>query len=264
MAKVTIFSLDYDGCSDVLFDELIKSYEHAGASVQAGLMAMRAKLNTFLEREASFSEKPVELYVGSNRQSHALDELNSMKHGINNGRCFTNFPALCEAKHWLFRPLLLADVDNHKPAGTALTDPSLNCHFDEKKIQTIENQVMDAVKNHPDDEVHFYFLDDDAKKTIFRGLATYFASEENAVKIPANIHLHFVKFDWFGELQEHEPSLIDIAHIQGRKPVEEPTLLPSSRDDSVYRSGLTVFGAPREKPLTTSVLSEEVRLVSRI
>ena len=236
MTKIIAYSLDYDGCGDIFSDQLLKD-QYEGKQDKF-FLPLRQKLNQFLDDKAQ-EAKEVELYVGSNRQSQELDEGNALKH--KNGSCFTNFQKLCRdktqaGKIWRFRPLLLGE-------------------WDASKIAILKNQLLDIEHNHPKDEVDFYFFDDDANQEILPGLKTYFEKEENAKLISKNIHLHFVKFDWFGEIVEGNKTLSEVAHIQGMKepidiaqPVTKRPLLHSS----VYKSGPTLFkSAANSLPATT-------------
>jgi len=214
--SVTIFSLDYDGCSDILFDELIVGLDPTN-SEKKELLHQRKNLEKFLDEKATESSE-TELYVGSLRQSHDLDEENHRQ--SKNGRCLTNLPKLSDEKLWKFRRLLLADEQNKKAAGTAFEDKRLKCKLGLKnnaiksfKIATLMAQLCDASKNHPDKKIHFYFLDDDNRDYILSGIQQYVEHDINFTKSYPNICLYLIKFDWYGEAVEKTRTLKEFARF---------------------------------------------------
>lgn len=236
MSKVVIFSLDYDGCSDILFKEYKACYDYYQADPAnrpeyreaAMLFLLQEKLAEFLKEKAK-EAKEVEGYIGSNRQSPALDKLNASNN--QNGLAFTNLRQFYENNGWTFRSLLLADVEHHLRPGSVFKNQRLcscntHAHFDRDKIQIIENQLLDAAKNYPDDEVHFYFLDDDQDKKMLPRLKAYFEKEKNREKFK-HIHLHFYGFDYFEAVKENKETLIEIAHIPGKQEVAANTRVSS-------------------------------------
>jgi hypothetical protein len=240
MPKTIIFSLDYDGCSDILFQEIFIKYEkhlrdlrpEQRLNIDMALKEAKNELANFLDKKAqeaekvqevkevkakeaklqSVEQKSVEVYIGSNRQSHALEAFNMSSN--ENGSCFTNLQKLCEEKSWIFRKLLLADVENNQGEGSAFVDKRLTCTFDKTKIETLQNQLKHVANKHRTDEVHFYFLDDDNKDSILPALRKKF---EDGEEIFENIHLHLIKFDWYAKALEKKEGLKEVAYIQGKK-----------------------------------------------
>src|SRR6476620_9735075 len=101
--KVTIYSLDYDGCGDILFSDLLN-----GQEIQP-LLEVKKRFSDYLDSKAADADS-VEVYVGSNRQSYGLNKFNT-EHN-KNGSCFLNYQRLCNDKKWTFRTLLLADNED--------------------------------------------------------------------------------------------------------------------------------------------------------
>lgn len=225
MPKKIIFSLDYDGCADILFDE-----RFAGSDMESfgqELFVERQRLEKYLEEKARESDVcDVEVYIGSNRQDQLIDMILASKN--KNGNCLRNIPTFCAqntkrlagGKVWKFNPLLLADVVNKKPAGSAAQDLRLQSyiHGHYNKTPIIKAQLENIAKNHshPDDEVHLYFVDD--QEYVLSDLEL--SCRQGVTTIPSNIHVHLVRFDWSAELDNSEPILRETAYIQGEKIVK--------------------------------------------
>lgn len=210
--KIIVYSLDYDGCTDILSDELYAKYKDNN-EITSALSLLRNKLNAFFDKNEEIS-KDVEVYVGSNRQSKYLDKKNTDCSG--NGSCFTTFDRLCTQRNWMFRPLLLADVHNNQPSGSSWQDENLHCgYFEPCKTDILYHQLRDTEKNHPNNEIHFYFMDDDAHHEILPGLKKFCTARSK--DLSRNIHIHLIKFDWYGEIAEHNQTLFETFSIQGKK-----------------------------------------------
>lgn len=193
MPKITVFSLDYDNCGDVLFDDgLIRPDYNAHRNE---IMQTRKTLEN-LFRQLTKQSQHVELYVGSNRQTQSLNQRN--KNQNKNGDCFINYSEYCQKMKWAFRPLLFADTTNQQPAGSAMVDHKLTCDIDSRKYPFLKNQIEDIAKNHSSDEVDFYFLDDDQDDEILPWLKTQFMQYPFA----NNIRIHLIKFDWVTVIED--------------------------------------------------------------
>jgi hypothetical protein len=192
MANITIFSLDYDGCGDVLFDQLMSRWGH----LKFYLLPYKEKLEEFLARKTKVGNA-VELYVGSNRQSNNLDRLGHFNN--QNGWCFKNYQELCKKNKWTFRRLLAADIENGVEIGSAMTPCSTldyTLPLNGSKVTIIENQLRDVAINHPNDKVDFYFIDDDPPQdSLIKKLIHHFETNPNAKKLLRNVRLHIVRFD---------------------------------------------------------------------
>jgi len=207
MPKITVFSIDYDGCGDLLFDELFLDMREVH---HPKLTELRHKFESYLTQTA-IGSNTVEVYVGSNRQDRSLDKRLAKKN--NSGLCFENYEKLCAQKKWNFRKLLLADIENNLPAGSAMSDDTLQCSFDRPKIKTLEHQLQDIASSYPEDKIDFYFFDDDYYRIMLDNINTHFA--ENKEKKPANINLVIVRYDWQGVLYKNDPtSICEIGRIK--------------------------------------------------
>lgn len=214
-----VLSLDYDGNACILFKDALedcnkyKGHFRMRPCFEPTLLEIRAVLDHFLDDTVSGADS-VDLYVGSNRQSHKLDAFNMKAN--QNGSCFTNYEKLAQKKGWIFRRLLLGDnielnsqrqedVTNVRkpplPAGSTMADPSIEAPYDTTKIAIIKYQLEDLARHYPDEEVEFYFMDDDHKDIIIPTLKEHF--EKHPQDIPRGITLHLIKFDWFPTLEKH-------------------------------------------------------------
>lgn len=228
---VVIFSLDYDGCACALDPRAqigIKNdrgvYEqfktkrgysmgtYVSFANQHPLLPIAIdKVKTTLEQEMRkyYQEGSIiELYVGSNRQSKALDSSNARQN--HNGSCFEVYTSYAKRNNMKLRPLLLADVDQGDPCNPRAMHLALHhphgshptCSLDLLKDKTIIAQLQDAARNHPDEEeVTFVFFDDDYQNTIIPNLQRHiqlaYQNAELVKTLPQKISLHFYKYDWF-------------------------------------------------------------------
>lgn len=207
--KISVISLDYDGCSDVLKLENVigiknidgkyypcnaitgsrASIANHHPSLEAAYLQFHRTLVDLLD-SAEEGARAVELYVGSNRQNAALELFNMVKN--KNGSCFATFGAFVKNKNrsgsmvpWSFRKLLLADVEDSrgnvrepkaldmvlKDKLSGLRDEKhYQCKFDELKTNTILEQLKDVARHHPDTHIEFTFIDDDGKDKIIPAL----------------------------------------------------------------------------------------------
>ena len=217
----TVFSLDYDGCACVFneddamsgllkmlkFEEFkkkngIKSGEIIIAYAQEVLNKIREVLDEKLDAEISDMSE-VDLYVGSLRQCHTSDLVNSS--GNNNGSCFDCYSKHAVRKKWNFATLLLADVmdkcglrDQALSLGTSFIDKSKSCYDDILKTNIIEQQLKNVLRVHgPNRRINFIFVDDDEKNVILPELKAYFSAGKGRECLASNVTLKLFKFDWF-------------------------------------------------------------------
>jgi hypothetical protein len=221
-----VFSLDYDGCSAILFEASRQSilvgsktpgYEAFESTFINIADAAKEIFSETLDRLNALNHGVPEVFCGSNRQSRWLDD----RTRINSGSADSAFDELrgyCREKGWVFNPFLLADKYLGKPDGYSIDNPaatsdrSINNNvtwkhneWDPAKIDILTEQIKRASLNARGDVVDFYFIDDDHKDRIIPGLKTYFL--DCPAVLPSNVRLHFIKYDWFKILEEF-PSLI--------------------------------------------------------
>lgn len=221
MPKKIIFSLDYDGNACILFKNAIEEGRFGQSmpyysNQSRCLETARKVFEEFIEKSIANFSNNVELYVGSARQCRRLDLSNSVFN--ENGCCFTNYATLAEEKGWIFRKLLLADLkaktilkEEKWLTGLAMGPLKKNakgCYEyeadsfadqlfspdDSRKIQLLTLQLADVAINHPDTEIEFIFTDDDPY--IIEALKEYFTESENIYKIPFNVSLKLVHYEW--------------------------------------------------------------------
>jgi hypothetical protein len=225
MPKVTIFSLDYDGCGDILFAEQV---EQRGRILREEVLTIQKKLNNFLNEKANQGDQ-VELYIGSARQSEELDIKGD--HTNKNGLCYKNYDLLCKTKKWTFRRLLL--FKDIIPSYESITPSDLeHIRRDRPKIPIIKYQLLEIAKKHPKSTVDFYFIDDDSNNSIFEYLINHL--KKNKKELPINVRLHLVRFDWMRELYDYENALELICVLEhtnkNRAKLQAHSQLPMLRD----------------------------------
>ena len=160
-AQLVAFSLDADGC---LFNAKYHRSKQVLASNQSLLGHMTSKAQ---------DTKHIVLLVGSNRQSHTLDQSNSIDNGTMS--CFlaieeitTYLSTTLDQHHvWLDR-FLLADIHSDVAAGTAFSQ-AINPHhagphaetvFDRSKITLLYAQIHKLACEHRDKQITYNFYDD--------------------------------------------------------------------------------------------------------
>jgi hypothetical protein len=207
-----ILSLDYDGNACILFSNdmeegTYKSYIQDNRNVLNIILAIRAAFNRFIDEKIEGTEG-VDLYVGSNRQDHYIENYNQQCQ--NTGFCFKNYDALAKVRGWSFQKFLLGDRfekigkearlrESPLASGTTMSDPSIRSPIDPKKILLITEQLKDIARNHPNEACEVYFTDDDFKNVILSSMAEHFTEHPEA--IPPGITLHLIKYDWFETLE---------------------------------------------------------------
>lgn len=260
MKKITIFSLDYDGCGDLLFEEIIKVTGDTPT-----MRELQNKFYTYLDN-ATIGSDIIELYVGSNRQFIKKDRAASKQN--KNGSCFKNYAILCDKKGWIFRKLLLADVENNLPSGSAMSDPSVICDMGESKIKILASQLREVRNNYPvgEYEVDFYFLDDDPKGILLSGVIKYIM---NHPKIkPNNVNFFATELHWTNELYRGINSICEFAQIKQTAYCTSSSLVSDVDEEEKITnsiSNLTIINFWSESHSTPSIgksltLQDEARL----
>lgn len=264
-----VLSLDYDGHACVIFkDDMDIAYKkHLQKNIQ-GMpnRAYKPQLADLLEgarlafedyfEAVGANSIPTSAYVGSNRQSQALNRANI---GFNrNGDCFRNYETLAAVKGWTLKKLLYADLHNNSgityAPGTEFDNPksTLETTFDQTKVEMIRAQLDEVHREHPDETVHFYFSDDDDKEKILPALHAEFGDKYQ------NIHLHYIKFDWFSlYLKQCSDSKAKVPGADTRG-VEEFRQLAREFIVAPYESDFTVTAKPvaeAAKPEETAAFS---------
>lgn len=251
MANVAIFSIDYDGCGDLLFQEDRRTD--------------RLK-SIFLKHLESIAKThaTAEVYVGSSRQSISINLAAIMSN--DNGSCFSNYEKLCAKKRWIFRRLLLADIRNDKPAGTAMRDPRLTCEADGKKLGMITHQLNDARTNHPNEPVDFYFFDDDGKNEILPGLLSYLMVRSELLE---NIRFFAIRHNWVGAINYGAPSIENQWELAPtvvalpKPPGQQPSLARRVKQDNDKVSCFPCLFSPQKKRQTAPPAQQEREAISQ-
>lgn len=192
---VVVFSLDFDGCADILFPDFNEihpkeaDYENVIREMGDIFLNYLQDIISDVQFWYSKDEVAVVLYVGSARQDHYCDQLghNQNKKGL----CFPNYEQLCQSQGWVFNQLLYADVSNHLLPGTAMADKTIRMLqvFDKNKVEIIDAQLDNIKLHYPNVPIDFHFIDDDAHDCqILDSLGRHFS--KNRLH---GIHLHLHK-----------------------------------------------------------------------
>ncbi len=271
MTKHTALILDYDGCCCALDPSVMigkknihgqyEPYIQVGEFYQRGKYAAHAnyykkwvpelfdiikeQLETYFKGAIANAET-VDLYVGSNRQSHSLDLHNAENN--KNGSCFRVYEDYATSHNMTFQKLLLSDAEDEygqlRPVDerqvTSMDSQPYDaptCEFDKLKTRTLLIQLQDLAKRYPnpEDEIELTFIDDDEKNSIIPALLQSFAeiyqNPELRATLPQNVTIKCIKFDWFLALQEltqkfPDPSVANPGSETMKKAVREQFKAP--------------------------------------
>lgn len=192
---VRVLSFDFDGC---LFNS-----DYIRSEPKDVIQSNRSFLDTLKGQNASYSKNIV--FVGSNRQSKAVDDFNSTvdtRQGwLNKGSCF---PAIIKIAQHLTAQLdrfLLADVYSDLPEGSAFAqatqEPDKEEHpdwlFDETKATILYAQMHKIAQEHPDENIEFHFYDDRGLNfiaDILEILEKFYKSHPDLIPKNVTLNLH--------------------------------------------------------------------------
>lgn len=199
-----ILSLDYDDCSAILF----RVIPEEDTDLDRDRMSEAKKIFLDYLDEIESTHDEVEVYVGSSRQDILLDNYFTHKH--KNGSCFRNLEKLCGERGWTLRKLLMADVQNNLPAGSAWENENLQCtSYENLKREIVKAQVEDVKKNHPHEKVDFYFFDDDTNYEYMPAIKNHFAPN-----LPQHINrLFLVRYDSAEMMFKGKPAIRSVEEI---------------------------------------------------
>lgn len=245
---IRVLSFDFDGCLFNL-DYINKTHD----VIQSNM----ALLNQIKQENDEAKHNKVITFVGSNRQSKAVDLANSP----GKGSCF---PAVQQVNQFLGTSLdsfLLADVYGQLPAGTSFNRaidkenklPDANWMFDHTKATILYAQMHKTANEHPNEAITFDFYDD--RQDILDALNKFYKYHQHLM--PSNVTLRLHRYD--GNLKS--PNYSDIQgtgdiNIDYRKTVVEMALIAAGEDSSIELNVPDVFTwefAARE--INTAVLN---------
>jgi hypothetical protein len=106
-----VFSFDFDGC-------LFHKY-YINSQEKDVIKCNQLFLDTLKKAHDSYTHKTT--FIGSNRQSHSVDQFNDLKNKT--GSCFTAIEAVASYLGVALDPFLLADVHANLEDGTSLIRP---------------------------------------------------------------------------------------------------------------------------------------------
>lgn len=235
---VAVVSLDFDGCTDILFPKLRTTLkgqlaQHNSPEIQERLSKSRNALIEWLS-EIERKHESVVITCGSNRQSLGVDQLLERRidpsitktsafksldaldaldnYNIANAlKVLNGEPAEKGEKKWSVNRLLIADVETNKAPGSAWKGDT---DFIIKSGDTLGNRLHreqeiwknDIIKYQiPLASSDFYFIDDrskflDAQRT---------AINSGYIEIPPGVTVHLCHYDWFGQILEGDDFKVD-------------------------------------------------------
>lgn len=266
--KITFISQDYDGCYCIMTDAGFvaerdglnaKTYWHPfiakGGDYAAQIQPIRDRYNAFLN-DITIDAARVHVYVGSDRQSKHLDDLNDHNH--HNGSVFPALENLCRekttlAKPWQFEPLLMADpvitgaepysrrrgeayqrITSKDADQLGVTEPPTYFRDAAGKVKISKrpillNQMWDAYRQNPDaTELEFHFIDDrqDLIDDVLLRL--------NPAEMPPNMTLIASKFDYLGFIEGSDKALDQCGRLVSTNPAPpKPLLLKEATPDTL-------------------------------
>lgn len=235
--KVTIISIDYDGCFSILTPEGVEitingnnkeQWEQSGLNIVERIKETQQQFNVFLSTITK-AATAVKVYVGSDRQSYVTDTKNLNRN--HNGSVFPALEHLCKVRStksqpWTFEPLLMADpalegkgpffrkrgaayelIQKSHSNQLVITDPPVIFINPEgrpvqSKIPMLLNQMWDAYRQNPKDtQLEFNFIDDrvDIINDILQNL--------NPDEMPPKMSLAVSKFDALGVVIDESNAL---------------------------------------------------------
>ena len=185
-------SIDYDGC---LCHSGYLSTPIARRDIVA---ANKEFLNFIKEQNKSYSKSIV--FVGSNRQSKAVDDCNASAGG-GRGSCFPAIKRIADELEVTFDPFLLADIYGNLKSGTSYSRAvgekevekeweHAKWMFDETKATILYAQMHKMACDNPEEEIVFDFYDD--RKNILESLQGFYKKYPEL--IPLNVTLNLCKY----------------------------------------------------------------------
>ena len=257
--RTIIISQDYDGCYCIMTDagfaaerdQINASYWRpfiaGGGDYAAQIKPIRDRYNAFLN-DITVDAESVHVYVGSDRQSKDLDDLNADNN--HNGSVFPALENLCRerttlAKPWKFEPLLLADplitgtepykrkrgeayqhITKREEPQLSNSEPRVYFRDAAGKLKTSKrplllNQMWDAYRQNPEaTELEFHFIDD--RQDLIDDVLERLDPSE----MPPNMTLVVSKFDYLGIMEEDAKALGQCGKVVSKNPAStRPVLL---------------------------------------
>jgi len=175
-ANTAVISADYDGCWDIMFDDITELYENMRP--MGSIDDKRKELTDQIEKIEEEHSKIV-FIVGSSRQTPGKDAFvrNVMnrpryKYGVRftgqENLCFPNFAKLCKERGWEFRQEIQMEPTYKK---------------DKTKALLVEAQIEEMKKEY--DKFDFFFFDNEEK----------IINSVNEI-VDGRNWVHIIKYDW--------------------------------------------------------------------
>jgi len=201
--SIRVLSFDFDGC--IFNKDYINSCKgRASTEIRDVIKYNESFLKEIRAENDRLAYSSVISFIGSNRQSKYIDNLNSIKGKKKVGSCF---PAIQEISIYLsvkFDSFLLADIygryENGNPLedGTSYnraTDPYFkgkhaDWEFDETKATILYAQIHRIALTNPQEEIVFDFYDD--REDILSALHNFFNNHKELM--PKNVTLHLNQY----------------------------------------------------------------------
>jgi len=226
--EIHVFSLDADGC--IFSQNYINKYIAATKKTELKKDdTLCLETNDLLFKEmASHSKKNAILMVGSNRQSHSMDEFNGKESFF---LVLQKIEAHLRSAYQMdvtIDPYLLSDSFSSVAEGATFKgDKSTSFPVDESKLLMLYAQTHHIATKHPGKKIQFHFYDD--REDILRPLKSFF--EKFPELLPPHVTLHLHKYNGTAEPQKivsisaSEKSALDENYVANLK-----KLFPNYRD----------------------------------
>lgn len=229
MAHIRVLSLDYDGClshKGTVPEAALKGhydYFEDPKYERGDIVGGNRELVKYL-RDSSKHFDATKVFIGSNRQSCAMDREN----GINgSASCFSKIKEFALDIGATFDPLLMADIYSDQAPGSAIhaaqslqdagdryrQGVNINAQpewlADDKKLSVLMAQMHKVAAENSKDTITFEFFDD--RSDILDSLKNYF--EKYPTLIPSNVTLKLNRYD--GPKTDESPLITEVATIAG-------------------------------------------------
>ena len=193
---IRVLSLDFDGC--LFNDNYYRVFDN-------DVILANLSFLSELRKERDIYTKTY-TYIGSNRQSRALDVHNNNENGSES--CFFAIQKINKYLTSVFVPLLTADIINDLISGHSFEriisghygGPHGTSFFDKSKLIILYSQMHDIAKKHPTDNIVFDFFDDRGNgslqtEDILENLSNYFTNYPEMIPNNVLLRLHHYQGD---------------------------------------------------------------------
>jgi hypothetical protein len=257
LPTTAVISLDYDGCSDIIFEEnwitIAENVGHALKNVKDFFYSNQQSLLRWIKKIIDSHDKII-IMCGSNRQSGNIDNILATHKGT--GEAFVNLEKLTKSLREIYGDkvsldkILIADLENNKDGEYMIawdqykltapnyyikgTKENINDRLRGKKGSDLKDKIIYEQVKHSEKSIkegilNYYFIDDkhDYFKHFNKNSAQKWKKEINNENLYTTIQL--LKFDWYERILKKEENLA----IGGEK--EDITLIREPLDNWIKK-----------------------------